>query len=200
MEVMEIVRYGEGWKKELIKHKKENLEKMFGVSGNGISKNQQIEAIRVKLMEENSNQQPNQYPMKIIISLNELVEFLKPSLGKKIQILTPQFERDFELEIDFIPQDKGELESLIATAPKDVLQKMGCCVWCTYESEQEDRFSDNYLKPGEIHYLFPHEWYDIIPNGFEIVNIFGKKRRFKHGVTDDDKRFGCLCFGFVRNF
>lgn len=52
----------------------------------------------------------------------------------------------------------------------------------------------------DIHYLFPKEWYEIIPNGFEIINIFGNKENFVPGVTDDDIRYGCLSYGFIRKF
>ena len=48
------------------------------------------------------------------------------------------------------------------------------------------------------HWLFPKEWYDIIPDGHPIVYITGKQSEFKRGETDDDYRFGCLAFGFIQ--
>lgn len=48
-----------------------------------------------------------------------------------------------------------------------------------------------------IHVLFPKEWYDSIPEGFELVCISGEKVKFKKGSTDDDIRFGCLAYGIV---
>jgi hypothetical protein len=45
--------------------------------------------------------------------------------------------------------------------------------------------------------LFPAEWYDRIPEGFEIVTINEVTKRFERGVTDDDRRFGLLAFGIV---
>jgi hypothetical protein len=44
---------------------------------------------------------------------------------------------------------------------------------------------------------FPAEWYDHIPEGFEIVTINGAMKPFERGVTDDDRRFGLLAFGIV---
>ena len=47
------------------------------------------------------------------------------------------------------------------------------------------------------HYLYPLEWYDFIPDGYEVVDIFGDREAFKHGETDTDTRFGVLAFGFT---
>lgn len=137
--------------------------------------------------------------MKIVNSFNQLIKVLGISPGDKVNMITPQFERDYELEINFTPQDEGELKALIESAPKDVLVKMGCAIWSSYTADIEDN-EQTYLKPGEYHYLFPKEWYDYIPNGFMIVSILGEKKKFIHGKTDDDMRFGCLCYGFVRSF
>lgn len=49
------------------------------------------------------------------------------------------------------------------------------------------------------HWLYPGEWYDYIPEGYEVVTITGKKEPFRKGKTDDDIRFGCLPYGFKRN-
>lgn len=43
--------------------------------------------------------------------------------------------------------------------------------------------------------LFPCEWYDIIPNGFTVTGLSGESYLFEKGVSDDDKRFGCLAYG-----
>ena len=45
--------------------------------------------------------------------------------------------------------------------------------------------------------LFPMEWYGLIPDGFEIVDIFGATEAFRRGETDDDCRFGVLAYGIV---
>lgn len=146
----------------------------------------------------------NDYTMKKIKTIDELASFLKKELGLEnndtINIITPQFERDFEIEIDFIPKSGTELKTLIESAPKDILQKMGVCIWTTYDSEVADYGKSSYLKPQQIHYLFPKEWYDYIPDGFEIINVLGEKEIFKRSQTDNDIRFGCLAYGFVRNF
>lgn len=148
--------------------------------------------------------------MKVVSNIKELVDFLAEEIGIKpgdrIEIMTPQFERDWPLEIDFIPKDEAELKVLIESTPQKVLLRMGVCIWATFESEKEDRdkgesmVGEQYLKPGEIHYLLPGEWYDSIPEGFELIDIGGEKEIFQKGKTDNDIRFGCLAYGFIRNF
>lgn len=46
--------------------------------------------------------------------------------------------------------------------------------------------------------LIPAEWYNSIPEGFEIYGLSGEKENFKKGETDDDRRFGCLAYGILR--
>lgn len=43
--------------------------------------------------------------------------------------------------------------------------------------------------------LFPSEWYQFIPEDFDIEDIGGRIEKFRRGVTDDDIRFGCLAYG-----
>lgn len=45
--------------------------------------------------------------------------------------------------------------------------------------------------------LFPASWYENIPIGFPIVDIFGKQDQFVPGQTDNDHRFGFLAYGVM---
>jgi hypothetical protein len=54
------------------------------------------------------------------------------------------------------------------------------------------------LEHDEDVLLFPWEWYDVIPNGFVVTGLDGESYAFQHGVSDDDKRFGCLAYGIRR--
>lgn len=144
--------------------------------------------------------------MKIVKNLSELIAAIGCKPGDTIEFVGSQHYRDYDLEIDFIPQDAKELKAVIATASKENLQKMGVCVWSTHSSQVEDfkksksSFDKPYLKSKEIHYLFPGEWYEFIPENFPVVDIFGKKEKFVKGESSNDIRFGCLAFGFIRNF
>lgn len=53
------------------------------------------------------------------------------------------------------------------------------------------------LNHGTV-YLFPKSFYDQIPDGFEVTDIRGETKSFKHGETDDDTRFGYLAFGIFK--
>lgn len=49
----------------------------------------------------------------------------------------------------------------------------------------------------EGHWLFPHSWYDHIPENYIVVDIFGEEEPFIHGKSDDDQRFGMLPYGIL---
>lgn len=106
---------------------------------------------------------------------------IKP--GEKIEIVTPQFERTDGLKIkvpEYTPEDWASLPD----KSHDELTALGFGVW-------------NKTSEG-THYLFPKEWYNVIPEGLELKCIDGKTEIFKRGVTDDDHRFGCIAYGFVK--
>jgi hypothetical protein len=48
-------------------------------------------------------------------------------------------------------------------------------------------------------WLFPYDWYNLIPNGFIVTDINGAKHPFEHGLSNDDARFGCLFYGVFRD-
>lgn len=101
-------------------------------------------------------------------------------MGKEtIKIITPQFERTDGKTITHFPKTEEEYKEL-RTLPDEKLLDMGCQKW------------DDDL------WVFPAEWYDHIPNGLEIIDIFGETEKFEKGVTDDDMRFGALAFGFKK--
>lgn len=102
--------------------------------------------------------------------------------GETLKIVMPQFERTNGMAITYRPNTPEEYEAL-KSLDSESLKKIGCQVW--------DK------KHGVVTWLYPHEWYDHIPEGTEIVDICGNVEIFKHGETDDDKRFGALSFGFT---
>lgn len=53
----------------------------------------------------------------------------------------------------------------------------------------------NLLEQDEDIWLFPKEWYDLIPNGFIVTGLNGESYPFESGKSDDDTRFGCLAYG-----
>lgn len=104
--------------------------------------------------------------------------------GEKIEIITPQFARTVGVQVpvlqDFSRTDWDDLD----TRDEATLKALGLGIWKRDETQ--------------IHWLFPKEWYDSIPNGLEIDFIDGEKGAFTKGETDGDYRFGCLAFGFVQ--
>lgn len=144
--------------------------------------------------------------MEIANNLEELFKLMGFKKGDKIEVQGPAFKRLYEIEIKFIPKDKGELKALLETAPKEVLTKMGCGIWDSYEAAKVDYQAGNITKKefkkwnkGDIHYLFPGEWINHIEYNTIVLCISGEKLRWVKGKMDDDIRFGCLAYGFMRN-
>ena len=98
--------------------------------------------------------------------------------GDTIEIVTPQFERTGSV-VPSLPDMWEQLRSLSV----DTLRSIGCGIW------------DEPDATGRALMLFPKEWYDHIPEGFEVDGIDGERETFKRGGTDDDYRFGCLAYG-----
>ena len=102
--------------------------------------------------------------------------------GETVQIATPQFKRTDGLTVPLLQVSFSNLP-LYDDA---TLKAIGCQPW------------DEPNADGETLWLFPAEWYPIIPDGTPIVDIFGEHETFKRGETDDDIRFGALAFGFIK--
>ena len=99
-----------------------------------------------------------------------------------IEIVTPQFTRIDGLSIsapNLTPEEWQNLGGL----PLERLRQMGFQMW------DEDE--------NGVHWLFPGEWFQHIPEGLEVVFIDGEKEPFSKHTTDDDIRFGALSFGFI---
>lgn len=71
----------------------------------------------------------------------------------------------------------------LKTMTKAELKKLGLGIW-----DEED---------GKATMLFPGDWYDEIPKGFEVVDIFGEVEKFDPKKSDDDQRSGFLPYGLV---
>jgi hypothetical protein len=102
--------------------------------------------------------------------------------GEKLEIVTPQFERTDDMQVPVLV-DFNDWENL-HKKDEATLRALGFGVWDETEKGK--------------HWLFPKEWYDIIPDGHPITDISGNQEEFKRGETDDDYRFGCLAFGFIQ--
>lgn len=107
----------------------------------------------------------------------EVREAIDVGPTEDVDVVTPQFEREpGSPEPQSPPSTPKEWEAL-KTLPKNSLKELGL------------RDFDGRLM------LFPGEWYNYIPDGFEVEVVSGKTRNFKRGTDDDDIRFGCLAYG-----
>lgn len=122
-----------------------------------------------------------------VVTPEELAEMLGPG-PRTVEVITPQFERTKEQPTPSSAPDFSRLDELDATA----LREMGCERW-----NDPNEWYD-WPHPGKTLYMFPWEWYDHIPIGTHVVDIFGREESFIPGETDNDKRYGLLAFGVLR--
>lgn len=103
--------------------------------------------------------------------------------GEAVEIMTPQFGRTDGLQVpnpvDFTRDDWENLH----TRSYEVLKALGCQIWD--------------IDANRCHWLFPCEWYDLIPDGLTVVDINNNTEVFCRETADDDRRFGALSFGFI---
>lgn len=123
-----------------------------------------------------------------------MIDKLKVKEGFGVHLVyESEFERVGEITENYIPHDKGELLALLETAPREKLLEMGCRVWTTYEREKDML----YLKEGEVHYLYPYEWYEYTDGVYcWTVGGFGFWMREERELRE--RIFGCLGYGFIR--
>jgi hypothetical protein len=106
---------------------------------------------------------------------------------KKPIIVTPVFHRE-----PGEPKPSSPPESFSFSDLKDMntktLRELGLRPW--NKAGEKPDYHD-----GRVLWLLPGEWYNSIPDGFELIDIMGEKEIFKRGETDDDIRFGMLAYG-----
>jgi hypothetical protein len=116
----------------------------------------------------------------------EFAEKLREAIGlqpgETLEITTPQFDRTDRLVVPKPLMDFGRLPFL----SEETLVAIGCQQWSDPDAE------------GRTLWLFPAEWYDHIPDGTIVTAISGRTEPFKHGKTDNDRRFGALAYGFYK--
>ncbi len=158
--------------------------------------------------------------------MEEVIKWLKENIGDSIEIITPQFERTYPLEYNFIPKTPKQFHSIIADAPWNILKGLGFGKWDTMNSIIAENMEKHkhetihipiinstetlridlgyqdapieLLEVDEDILLFPKEWYGIIPDGFIVTGLYGEQYPFEKGESDDDIRFGCLPYGIRR--
>jgi len=116
---------------------------------------------------------------------------------EEVLVTTPTFNRP---PGHLPPKDPSEVDQnlldLLPTMSDGDLRALGLGRW----AGPDDGGGGTEEWPGEFRlYLFPAEWYDVIPEGFLVVNILGNTEPFRRGVTDDDCRFGRLAYGILKN-
>lgn len=106
---------------------------------------------------------------------------MKP--GDKLRAAYPIFERSDTVIISYVPNTEQEYDALCLMSDES-LKKIGCQVW------EDNRFW--------THWLYPVQWYEDIPDGYEVTTIAGQKEIFMLGKTSCDARNSALGYGFIK--
>jgi hypothetical protein len=99
---------------------------------------------------------------------------------EEIEVQTPVFERRDGIEPDAPPATPTEYD-LLKTLNDEELAAIGLQKW----SDDED---------GCL-WLFPGEWHEHIPEGYEVQTINREYEAFDPEISGDDQRFGMLAYG-----
>jgi hypothetical protein len=115
---------------------------------------------------------------------SELAGDIRSAIGatpdEAIEVVTPQFGRAAGTPDPSCPPSSLEGFRALRGLSTTALMEMGVQQW------------------NAVLWLYPGEWFDHIPMGLDVVSIFGKAGVF-NPRTDNDIRFGCLSFGFIRD-
>jgi hypothetical protein len=82
------------------------------------------------------------------------------------------------------PRTSAQLDK-IKRLPYGVLCRMGVRLWSAEPMQ------------GGLLYLYPAEWHDNIPEGYEVVDIDGRHRIWHRVQMSPDEWFGCLACGWI---
>lgn len=124
-------------------------------------------------------------PSKATTSPTEPI-FPKKSLWQQAGTFSALFKETSEKRKQYpAPANAVQWEAL-RTFDEAALRRRGLASW-----------SDDADDPARGLMLFPGPWYSSIPEGYEVVDIFGKKELFKRDKLDNDTRFGFLAFGIM---
>ena len=129
--------------------------------------------------------------------MQEWLSFLKSQLSDADARAVLPIDRMKVLDFEWLPENREQFEMMIAGAPPTILEGLGFIRYSTLpvpyrESQQK---INNLVGDGFDLFLFPAEWYQLIPNGFSVININSEVITFEPGNTDDTVRAGCLSYG-----
>jgi hypothetical protein len=89
------------------------------------------------------------------------------------------FQRPDNRYIDYEPPEN--LFEILSAMDESTLRGLGLQPW--YEEK--------------THWLFPVEWYEHIPEGFEVRSITGRVEPFSRDTHQKEARFGALPYGIT---
>jgi hypothetical protein len=94
-------------------------------------------------------------------------------------------------EIEIVTSPTGRVDGKVPPAPPEDFESL--------RTMTKDQLKTLGLGPWDESglMLFPGEWFDFIPVGFDVVDINGHHEKFDPKTSDNDTRFGCLAIGII---
>jgi hypothetical protein len=114
-------------------------------------------------------------------------------MAKSIHVTTPQFQRAPQDPKPAEPPKTADEWASLQLLTKNALKALGLRAWNNPRTDVE--FGRSY--GGKTLMLLPGEWFDNIPEGFQLTSISGSVEHFKRGETSDDIRCGVLAYGIL---
>lgn len=124
-------------------------------------------------------------PMKI---MENYIYFLK-SIGAPLNY--ESWSNDFKLS-----EIKNSYDKFLSYI-KDMIDNIGGWNNLTYQDMKNLGFEKWKLDSGEIIMLIPLYLYSLIPEGLEVISIFGEKIVYDGTNIDNDERLGLLAYGIM---
>lgn len=108
-------------------------------------------------------------------------------MTKTFKIISSPLNREKSIVKKYIPKNEDEFRAFIGSATNKQLLEVGFLI---------HDYSNGLRKYGL--FLFPCEWYNVIPNGFQLTGLYFHSQVFIKNVSDNDTRYGCLPYGVIR--
>lgn len=114
----------------------------------------------------------------------------------------PQIKRTRIPETPIIPKSVEEFTKIVNEAPISILYDIGFELFseCRRLSEIGVHLTEQGKDPDTFGiFLFPSEWYNIIPEEFTVIDIDGCISKFNKAQNSNSSRYGCLAYGIIKS-
>ena len=100
-----------------------------------------------------------------------------------------------DITLTKVPHERADGKTVAVPAPeRDSFYKLSEVSEGQARGLGMQRWTESDESAGDL-WLFPAEWYEAIPEGFEVEAIDGEQKRFSQRTCSRDRRQGALAYG-----